>query len=315
MSYGSRRRSQRTTVFTCSVYADLTRVWYHFIRRYTRRERVSVVIYDCGAALTPADFVGATIVRRPNLDHGRNIDHAVRVIATPRMFLIDDDSFVVDARAEPLAARLLRPRRAAAVTFRPREWWHFEIDGLRHPVMGTNALVFKPEIFRRERLSFRQRPASDPTIRNGVDGRYDTGDDANEVLLRRGYAVVIPDAALRDAMVVGYSGVTRGFLNFARPVPGRPRYRASASPSSLAAEILAHAQDPHWPLEKLRWACGITAVIDLHRRFFGEPRFGDFLGWEALADVTAAFRPSLRSAAEALLDACRALTERLAAAH
>src|SRR5207248_374612 len=114
-------------------------------------------------------------------------------------------------------------------TFRPREWWHFEIDGLRHPVMGTNALVFKPEIFRRERLSFRQRPASDPTIRNGVDGRYDTGDHANEVLLRRGYAVVIPDAALRD--------------------------------------------------------------------------------------VTAAWRPSLRSAAEALLEGCRALTERLAAAH
>jgi hypothetical protein len=274
-----------------------------------------VLIYDCGAALPPADFVGATIVRRPNLDHGRNIDHAVRATATPQMFLIDDDSFVVDTRVEPMAARLLRRRRAAAVSFRPREWWQFEIDGRRHPVMGTNALVFKPEIFRREGLSFRERPASDPTIRNGVDGRYDTGDHANEVLLRRGYAVVVPDAAVRDAMVVGYSGVTRGFLNFARPVPGGRRYRARAAPCDLAAEIIAHANDAQWPLEKLRWACGIAAVIDLHRHFFGEPRFDDFLDWEALADVTAAFPASLRSAADALLAASRALAERLAGAH
>jgi hypothetical protein len=300
-----------TTIFTCSVYADLTRVWYHFVQRYTRRPRVSVLIYDCGARLTPTDFAGATIVRRPNLDHGRNIDHAVQVAVTPRMFLTDDDSFVVDARAEPTAARLLRPRRTAAVTFRPRTWWQFEIDGRHHPVMGTNALVFKPEIFRRERLSFRQRPASDPSIRNGLDGRYDTGDHANEALLRRGYAVVVPDATVREAMVVGYSGVSRGFLNFARPVRGTAGYRASSPPAGLAAEIVAHASDRYWPLEKLRWACGIAAVIELHRRLFGEPRFSDFLGWDDLGSVATAFPAALRGEAEVLLDASRAVSERL----
>jgi hypothetical protein len=305
---------RRTTLFTCSVYPDLTRVWYHFVRRYTTRRHVAVLIYDCGARLTAGHFPGATIVRRPNIEHGRNIDHAVRATVTPCMFLIDDDSFVIDARAEPTADALLRTPTVAAVSFRPRTWWQLEIGGQAYAVMGTNALVFKPEIFRRERLSFRRRPATDPRIRNGVDGQYDTGDHANETLLRRGYAVVVPDAAVRDSMVLGYSGLSRGFRNFARLVPRTGRYRARAPRATLAADVVAYATDRLWPLEKLRWACGIVAIIDLHRRLFGEPRFTDFFEWEDLAAVAATFPAALRDAAEALLGASRAVVERLRAA-
>ena len=41
----------RTTVFTCSIYPDLTRVWYPFARRVLDPEQVNVVIYDCGNRL------------------------------------------------------------------------------------------------------------------------------------------------------------------------------------------------------------------------------------------------------------------------
>ena len=307
----------RTTLLTCSVFPDLTRVWHHFARRHTARDRVAILIYDCGGGLSPADFPDARVIKRPNIQHGANVDHAVRrAVATPFIFLADDDSFIIDGRAEPTAVAMLRRRMAAAVSFRPRGWWRLEIDGRRHAVMGTNALVFKPAILRAERLSFERRATRDARIRNGLGRYYDTGDHAHEQLIRRGYTVTVPPRAIRESMVVGYSGVSRGFLSFARPVGRGRRYRPIGSHAALAARVRAHARHAVWPLEKLRWACGIAAVLHLHRRLFAhEPRFGDFLTYAELADVAARFPSAHRAAAEDLVaTSARTLTRLEAAA-
>ena len=72
---------KRTTVFTCSIYPDLTRVWYHFVRRYTDASDVETVIYDCGSRLEQGHFPDARIVTHPNTDHGTKIDHSGQLSA------------------------------------------------------------------------------------------------------------------------------------------------------------------------------------------------------------------------------------------
>jgi hypothetical protein len=271
---------KRTTAFTCSIYPDLTRVWYHFLRRYTDPSEVAAVIYDCGSRLRPEHFPGARIVRHANTEHGRKIDHCVREsVATPLLFLTDDDSFLLSAEAEPLAAKaLLGDERAAAWSFKPRGWWELEIDGVRHPTMGSYSLVFKPDVIRREGLSFRARPTDDPQIRNG-GGYYDTADYANEQLIRRRYKVLVPDEADRGRMVRSYSAVSSGFVNFARRRWTSGRYRLTRSRGEWAAAIRSD-------LRKLEWACGVAGAVSLHRTLFDEPpRFDEFFTYDDLAEL------------------------------
>jgi hypothetical protein len=297
---------KRTTAFTCSIYPDLTRVWYHFVRRYTDPVEVATVVYDCGSRLRPEHFPGARIVRHSNTDHGRKIDHCVRRSAeTPLVFLMDDDTFLLSERAEPAAAEaLLGDDRAAVLSYKPRGWWELEVDGRRHPVMGSYSLVFKPEVFRREGLSFRTRPTDDPRIRNG-DGYYDTADYANEQLLARGYEIVVPDDAVRAAMVRSFSAVSSGFVNFARRGLLSRGYRLTKSRAAWAAEIGASVR-------KLEWACGVAATVSLYRTIFEEaPLFEDFFGYDDLGEIADRADDDVRAEAVATVTGYRSLLETL----
>lgn len=301
--------TKRTTVFTCSIYPDLTRVWSHFVRRYTDPREVTTVIYDCGSGLDERHFPGARIVRHANSDHGRKIDHFVRsAVETPLLFLLDDDSFIVSDETEPYAAcALLGDERAAALSYKPRGWWTFEIGGETHPVMGSYSLVFKPEIIRAEGLSFQARPTDDQTIRNG-GGYYDTADFANEQLLVRGYRILTPDAAMRYRMVRSYSAVSSGFVNFARRGWLSPTYRLSRTRADWAATLRADVR-------KLEWACGVAGAIALYRSLFDEPpRFGDFFTYDDLAEL-ADESPAGKDAAVAMVAGYRELLATLEGAR
>ena len=274
---------KRTTVFTCSIYPDLTRVWYHFVRRYTDASDVETVIYDCGSRLEQGHFPDARIVTHPNTDHGTKIDHFVRTsAATPFVFLLDDDVFFLSDRTEPDAtASLAVDPRAAVFSYKPRLWWEFDIDGCRHPVMGSYALVFKPQVFRDEELSFCTRKTSDTKIRNG-EGYYDTADYANEQLIRRGYAIRVADDSDRRSKLRSYSAVSSGFVNFARRRLMSRRYRLTRSRSEWERRI---ASTPR----VLEWACGVAAAAGLYRALFYEaPQFDDFFGYDDLLGIAAA---------------------------
>lgn len=270
----------RTTVFTCSIYPDLTRVWYHFVQRHIDRAQATTLIYDCGSRLDPRHFPGARIVRHRNVDHGQKIDHCIREhVRTPLLFLSDDDVFVLSARAEPLAAEtLLAGERAAAFSFKPRGWWELEIDGRRHPVMGSYAVALKVDVLRRESLSFRVKRTADAAIRRGT-GYYDTADYVNEQLLRARYEVIVPDPDLQASMVRSYSAVSSGFVAFSRRRFLRNGYVLSRPRSHWSAQIAGN-------LRTLEWACGVTATIDLHRQLFAEPpRFTDFFSYDDLSQL------------------------------
>ncbi len=297
---------KRTTLFTCSIYPDLTRVWYHFARRYTDASCVRYVIYDCGSRLRKEHFPDALIVRYPNVDHGRKIDDCVRrVVDTPLMFLSDDDSFILSDQTEPAAARaLLDDERAAALSFKPREWWEFEIDGRRHPVMGSYSIVFKPEVIKKESLSFRTRPTDEPDIRQG-SGYYDTADYANRQLLLKGYRIIVPEKESRGEMVRSYSAVSSGFVNFARRRWFKSEYRLSKPLKDWGEEIKSN-------LRKLEWACGVSATVSLHKKLFGEnPRFHDFFTYDDLRELVERARDDGRQGAIEMIKGYTALMERL----
>jgi hypothetical protein len=293
---------KRTTLFTCSIYPDLTRVWYHFIRRYTDSSEVAPIVYDCGSRLRQGHFPGARIIRHSNVDHGRKIDHCVRrLVETPLLFLTDDDTFLLSERAEPEAAEaLFSDDRAAALSYKPRGWWHLEVGGEQHPVMGSYSLVFKPEVIRREGLSFRTRPTNDPKIRNG-GGYYDTADYANEQLLARGYRVLVPDDSVRARMVRSYSAVSSGFVNFARRGLLSREYRLTKSRAAWAAELAGSVRS-------LERACGVAATISLYRRLFDEaPQFEDFFTYDDLAEIAGRAPAELRTKATATVEGYRSL--------
>ena len=274
----------RTTIFTCSIYPDLTRVWHHFVKSYASSKNTQVLIYDCGSRLRAEHFSGAHIMRHCNVEHGKKIDHCIQhSVATPLLYLADDDTFLTSETAEPLAAEtLLSDPRRFAFSFRPRGWWKLNLGGHKYPLMGSDALVFKPEIVRREGLSFSSRRTTDTAIRNG-SGYYDTGDYAQEQLLRRGYEITFLEKDPAKPMVPAYTGVSCGFVNFAK----RHWWHGSYSLSRSRAEWENTLRQKMNFLER---ACGVAATISLHRTLFDAvPQFADFFTFAELGDLAAAF--------------------------
>jgi hypothetical protein len=256
----------------------LTRVWHHFARRYTDPSSVDIVIYDCGSRLHDKHFSNALIKRHPNVDHGRKIDHCIgRIIKTPLVFLSDDDSFILNDETEPFAAHaLLSEAKAAVLSYKPREWWSFSINGRSYPTMGSYSLVFKADVIRDEELSFRAQPTDNPAIRNG-SGYYDTADYANEQLLLRGYEVLVPEPEVRGKMVRSYSAVSSGFVNFASR--RWKTYHLTKTRSGWSRIIERDAR-------KMEWACGVAATMSLYRLVFGEePQFNDFFNYDDLEEM------------------------------
>jgi hypothetical protein len=284
---------RRTTLFTCSIYPDLTRIWHHFARRYTDPSSVEIMIYDCGSRLRKEHFPDATIRRHPNVEHGKKIDHCIgSSIRTPLVFLSDDDSFILNQETEPLAAHaLLSKAKAAGLSYKPRGWWTLDINGCSHPVMGSYSLVFKADVIRKEKLSFRTRPTGNPAIRNG-SGYYDTADYANEQLLLRGYEVMVPEPEVRGKMVRSYAAVSNGFVNFARRRWYSKSYLLTRHRSDWSKIIQVDTR-------KMEWACGVAATIELYRRIFAEePQFNDFFVYDDLEELANGVKdPSIRGQA------------------
>ena len=94
-------------VFTCSVYPDLTRVWYQVLVRTFDGTPPDTLIFDCGGGLREADFPGATIRRVPNWDHGRKIDLALTQLVgdAPVLVVGSPDDRIVPRRSLEKTAR------------------------------------------------------------------------------------------------------------------------------------------------------------------------------------------------------------------
>ena len=266
-------------VFTCSIYPDLTRVWFALLRRAGLSGAPPTLVFDCGGGLRPEWLPGAELRRVPNWDHGRKIDLAIQSAAgVSEMLIVDDDVFVMSPAALDRGLAALRADdRMAVYSFHPRDWWQMPAAGATHAPMGSYALLIKPDIFRKEKLSFRTVPTTDPSIRNG-GGYWDTGDFCQKQLLERGYHVAIAPPLERD-LIPTLFGTSSGFVTFARRQWFTRGYRSRWSAERLCREL---EQDSYL----FQRACSVAATIDLHRRHIGgRPLFADFPGDEVLEPI------------------------------
>lgn len=265
-------------VFTCSVYPDLTRVWYRALSRTFQGSPPPALIFDCAGRLRSEWFPDAEICRVPNWEHGRKIDLALESLtgADP-VLIMDDDAFVLSVPAIERALQWLDDDPGAAVyTFHVRDWWKLPAAGGLHVPMGSYALLVKPDIIRNEGLSFRTVPSSDPSIREAT-GYWDTADYCQKELLDRGYRIEYGPEEDR-LTIPTFFGASGGFLTYARRAILANRYvRRWRQPRTIRAVL----GDTY----AYQRACSLTSVIDLFRRMIGErPSFDD---WFDVAELVA----------------------------
>jgi hypothetical protein len=206
--------SKSLTIFTCSIYPDVTRIWYYCLLKSLRGKQVPVVIYDSGGLLNPTDYPGAKIVRYPNEQHGKKIDHFIKHhLHTDLFYLTDDDAFLTSGEVLPYGIHWLEAdEKNAIVSYKPRLWWSFIISGQEFPTMGSYSLLVKVSVIKKYSLSFEIRKTERKEIRKG-GGYYDTADFINEYLLQQKYAIDIAPIELRDA-VPSFFGTSSAMMSY-----------------------------------------------------------------------------------------------------
>lgn len=203
--------SERPALFTMNILPPLATVWYHFVQK-NLGDKVDVTIFDCSGGLEPKDFPGARVQKFLNFYAATKSDEFLRTIARNRRigWICDDDMFPMSDGMIDVLEQEFRDPKTASVSFRPRDWWHFEIDGKSYKPSSSYCIAFSREILvDRENLSL--APASGNTHPSDIGkppGRYDTFDKANEILLRKGYRCFVVPKEERDQYLTGFSGMS-----------------------------------------------------------------------------------------------------------
>ena len=162
--------SEKPALFTMNILPPLATVWYHFVRK-NLADGVDVTIFDCSGRLEPKDFPGARVQKFLNFYAATKSDEFLRIIARNRRigWICDDDMFPMSGAMLDVLEREFHDPKTASVSFRPRDWWHFEIDGKSYEPSSSYCIAFNRKILiDRENLSL--APASGnthpPTLAN-----------------------------------------------------------------------------------------------------------------------------------------------------
>jgi len=124
-------------------------------------------------------------------------------------WICDDDMFLLSPDCLSILEREFAVPGTASVSFRPREWWEFEIDGKRIQPSSSYCFALDRNIFTKEKLSLSPADGNPhPGIQHRPPRRYDTFDKANEILLRKGYRCAVLSPEERERCVTGFSGVS-----------------------------------------------------------------------------------------------------------
>ena len=189
-----------------NILPPMMTVWHHLVRK-NLGDAVDVTIFDCSGKLDPKMFPGARVQKFLNLYASVKCDEFIKHIAKNRMiaWLCDDDMFFIGSGAVKVLEREFSDPKTASVSFRPRSWWQFTINGQTIEPSGSYCLALNREIWMKERLTL--APADGNRHTDG-NRRYDTFDKANEILIEKGYRCAILPQAERDACVTGFSGIS-----------------------------------------------------------------------------------------------------------
>lgn len=198
-------------------------VWHHCVQKHLG-DAVDVVIFDCSGKLHAEEFPGARVQKFLNFYAATKSDEFLRHIAKHRRigWICDDDVFPISGDMLPILQREFQVEKTASVSFKPRTWWHFDIDGTSAAPSGSYCIAFDRRIFvEEEGLSLAPMDGNPhPADVGRPPGRYDTADKANEILLRKGYRCAIVEREERERCVAAFSGMSGAVMllsSFRRP--------------------------------------------------------------------------------------------------
>jgi hypothetical protein len=202
--------SDQPVLCTMNILPPLMTVWYHFARK-ALGNGADIVIFDCTGILEREEFPEARVLPFLNFYAATKGNECIRHIARHRriVWLCDDDMFLLSHDCLPILQREFAIPKTASVSFRPREWWEFDISGQRMKPSSSYCTAIDREIFVREKLSLAPAGGNPhPATLTRPPRRYDTFDKANEILLKRGYRCAILSEEERRKCVTGFSGVS-----------------------------------------------------------------------------------------------------------
>ncbi len=260
----------KLTIFTSSIFPDVTRVWYYFINKCIDFEDTTVAIYDCGARLKSEHFFLAEIFKFPNIEHGKKIDNFITCsCATPFLFICDDDAFVLDRTVIESALKYMENNsNCAAYSFKFRDWWSFKFNNKQYYPMGSYAVIINVNIIKNEMLSMATKRTDNDAIRRGT-GYYDTSDYACEQLIRKGYEIKIAPARDRKLLPAFY-GTSSGFRSLTKKVLFSSHFTCKRHPQKITQKLKADSY--HY-----QRACAVAAVKTIYKKLFSEsPRLKHF---------------------------------------
>ncbi|MBM3230721.1 hypothetical protein FJZ28_00150 [Candidatus Peregrinibacteria bacterium] len=207
--------SDKPALFTMNIMPPMMTVWHHLARK-NLGNAADIVIFDCSGKLKKEDFPGARVQKFLNLYAATKSDEFLRTIATHRDigWICDDDMFLISPSAIDRVKQELGKPNTATLSFRPRSWWHFEIDGKQYEPSASYCLAINRKIVvEKEHLSLRPGDGNTHVSLIGKPlTRFDTFDKANETLLKKGYRCAIVPADERENSVIGYSGMSSAVM-------------------------------------------------------------------------------------------------------
>ncbi|MSR87472.1 hypothetical protein EXS70_04895 [Candidatus Peribacteria bacterium] len=203
--------SDKPALFTMNILPPMMTVWHHCVKKYLG-DSVDTVIFDCSGELIASEFPGARVQKFLNFYAATKSQEFLDHIAKNRKisWLCDDDMFIISPAAVELVQRELAVPNTASLSFRPRNWWHFEINGTSHAPSGSYCLALNREIVcDKEHISLAPANGNEhPSDMGKPPKRYDTFDKANEVLLTKGYRCAVVPETEQDKYVTGFSGMS-----------------------------------------------------------------------------------------------------------
>lgn len=282
-------KSDKPALFTMNILPPMATVWYHFVKK-NLGDRVDVVIFDCSGKLDPKDFPGARVQKFLNFYAATKSDEFLRHIAKNRRiaWICDDDMFPMSCEMMDVLEREFQDSNTVSVSFRPRDWWHFEIDRRSFEPSSSYCTAFNREIFaEKEHLSLAPAPGNtNPSHIGKPPVRYDTFDKANETLIKKGYRCFIVPKAERENYLTGFSGMSGAVIlldYFKRPeqvleyyrTPPKEQWSGNVLFGTLSAmlaihtilELYEHITGKTYPMPSLPSRSTLEKIREDHKQY------------------------------------------------
>lgn len=208
--------SDKPALFTMNIMPPMMTVWYHLAQK-NLGDSVDTTIFDCSGTLRKSDYPKARVQKYLNLYAATKSDEFLYSIATKRKigWICDDDMFILSPECVDRIHEEFADPNTASLSFRPRPWWHFELDGKEYEPSSSYSTVINRDIYcDKEKLCMSPADGNDHAVSHigKPVKRYDTFDKPNQILIEKGYNCAIIPENEREKYTIGFSGTSSAVM-------------------------------------------------------------------------------------------------------